>query len=726
MLGFATLALSAFLVVLLNPSIAGVGSYALGSSLEPALDGIRAMLRRLGGGAPFGIVALIGLVASFHTILYAQGRQVYSLSRAGYFPSGLSETHARYKTPHIAMIAGSLLGLGVMLVIWFVNGGGGPGETQLGDDIIGSVLLNMAVFGAMLSYIAQALSFIILRRKLPNIERPFQQPGRHSRRGGDHRHRAGDAVLPAAGPELLQGRDLGDRLVRGRYRLFRAGRAPQAHPVARGRVRARARQEGLTLQPIGSRGHPRLPQNKQHRCRSSVMASPAYSLDQLKADVKAGTIDTVLVAFPDMQGRLIGKRFQAEFFLEGAIDETHGCNYLLADDIDMEPVPGYDAASWEKGYGDFVMKPDPATLMKCTWLEGTALILADLVDHHHHEPIPHSPRAVLKRQLKRLEALRAYRRISPRSWSSTCSTRTSAPSTRRDTGTSRRRATTSRTTTSSRPPRKRGDARVAASNCTASGIPVENSKGEWGPGQEEINVRYAEALTMADRHVVIKNATKEIAYLQGKAVTFMSKWDFGLAGSSSHIHMSLAKGGKNQFVDAADPLGMSELMKQFLAGQLTYAGDITYFLAPYINSYKRFQAGTFAPTKAVWSIDNRTSGFRLCGENTKGIRVECRIGGADLNPYLAFAALIAAGLKGIEDKLVLEPVFEGDAYAGTKLREVHKTLRDATVALRNSKMLIEALGQDVIDHYVHTAEWEQFEYDRRVTDWELKRGFERS
>lgn len=451
----------------------------------------------------------------------------------------------------------------------------------------------------------------------------------------------------------------------------------------------------------------------------------AYSLDQLKADVAAGTIDTVLVAFPDMQGRLIGKRFQAEFFLEGAIDETHGCNYLLADDIDMEPVPGYAAASWDKGYGDFVMQPDLATLMKCTWLEGTALVIADLVDHHHREPIPHSPRAVLKSQLKRLEAMGLTANFASELefYLFDDDFRTIHEKGHRNLKAS---GYYSEDYNIFQTTKEEPMMRALRKQLTASGIPVENSKGEWGPGQEEINVRYAEALTMADRHVVIKNATKEIAYLQGKAVTFMSKWDFGLAGSSSHIHMSLARDGKNQFVDASDPLGMSDLMKQFMAGQLTYAGDITYFLAPYINSYKRFQAGTFAPTKAVWSPDNRTAGFRLCGENTRGIRVECRIGGADLNPYLAFAALIAAGLKGIEDKLTLEPVFQGDAYSGAKLREVHKTLRDATVALRNSKMLVEALGQDVIDHYVHTAEWEQFEYDRRVTDWELKRGFERS
>lgn len=455
------------------------------------------------------------------------------------------------------------------------------------------------------------------------------------------------------------------------------------------------------------------------------MAQAAYTLDQLKADVKAGTIDTVLVAFPDMQGRLIGKRFQAEFFLDGAIDETHGCDYLLANDIDMEPVPGYEAANWAKGYGDFVMKPDLTTLMKAAWLEGTAIILADLVDHHHHEPIPHSPRAILKAQLKRLEKLGLTANFASElefylfdesfrsAWDKGYRNLTTAGYYIQD-------YHIFQTT------KEEGVLRAMRRQLQASGIPVENSKGEWGPGQEELNVRYADALTMADRHVVMKNAMKEIAHNHGKAITFMAKWDFGLAGSSSHIHMSLAKAGKNAFIDSKDKLGMSDLMKHFMQGLLTYAGDITYFLAPFINSYKRFQAGTFAPTKAIWSSDNRTAGFRLCGENTKGVRVECRIGGADLNPYLAYAALIAAGLKGVEDKLPLEPAFTGDAYVGEKLREVHKTLRDAVAAMQNSSMLREAFGEPVIGHYVHTGNWEQFEYDRRVTDWELKRGFERS
>src|SRR6185312_594568 len=426
--------------------------------------------------------------------------------------------------------------------------------------------------------------------------------------------------------------------------------------------------------------------------RRGLTHMAAYSLDALRADVKAGTIDTVLCCFPDMQGRLIGKRFQAEFFLESAIEETHGCTYLLADDIDMEPVPGYAAASWSLGYGDFVFKPDVTTLMKASWLEGTAIILSDIVDHHDHDPLRHSPRAILKAQLDRLAAMgltanfaselefylfdEEYRSAFEKGYRNL-----------KTAGYYIEDYHIFQTT------KEEPVMRAIRRELTASGIPVENSKGEWGPGQEEINVKYADALTMADRHVVMKNAIKEIAHAQGKAVTFMAKWQYDLAGSSSHIHMSLAdKTGRNVFADPEGARGMSPMMQSFVAGQLAHAGEITYFLAPYINSYKRFQAGTFAPTKAIWSEDNRTAGFRLCGAGGKGIRIECRIGGADLNPYLAYAALIAAGLSGMEQKLTLEAPYTGDAYGGRRLREVPRTLRDALDALRKSKMLRAAMG----------------------------------
>ncbi|MEC9342514.1 MAG: glutamine synthetase family protein, partial [Pseudomonadota bacterium] len=269
--------------------------------------------------------------------------------------------------------------------------------------------------------------------------------------------------------------------------------------------------------------------------------------------------------------------------------------------------------------------------------------------------------------------------------------------------------------------------RPLRNHLVAAGVPVENSKGEAEAGQEELNIRYAPALDTADFHTIAKHATKEIAWQHGRAASFMPKWDHRRVGSSSHIHQSLAdRTGGNAFHDKSGELGMSELMRHYMAGLIAYASDYTFFLAPYVNSYKRFMKGTFAPTKVVWSIDNRTAGFRLCGGGTKGVRVECRIGGSDLNPYLALAAQLAAGMKGIEDKMELAPPTKGDIYESRRSSEIPRTLRDATQTLRKSRMLREAMGDDVVDHYTRAAEWEQEEFDRIVTDWEVARGFERS
>jgi glutamine synthetase len=449
------------------------------------------------------------------------------------------------------------------------------------------------------------------------------------------------------------------------------------------------------------------------------------SFDQLQKAVTEGEIDTVVAAFVDMQGRLIGKRFQAEYFLQSGHKETHGCDYLLANDIDMETVPGYAVANWEKGYGDFVMKPDISTLCRTPWLEGTALVLCDVLDHHHHD-LPHSPRGILKKQLARLDG-RKMRAFFASELEFYLFDETYETAREKRYGGLKTAGAYIQDYHILQTTKEEGVMRAIRKGLQGAGIPVENSKGEWGPGQEEVNVRYADALETADRHAILKNGVKEIAYGLGKAVTFMAKWDYGLAGSSSHVHASLwdKAGKKPLFYDPKAEYGMSALMRQFMAGQLKYAGDITWFLAPYVNSYKRFQVGTFAPTKAIWSRDNRTAGFRLCGEGSRAIRSECRIGGADLNPYLAFAALLAAGLAGIDEKLDLEPAFVGDAYHARGIREVPKTLREAIELLDKSEMLRAALGDDVVEHYLHTARWEQSEYDRRVTDWELKRGFER-
>lgn len=449
------------------------------------------------------------------------------------------------------------------------------------------------------------------------------------------------------------------------------------------------------------------------------------TLDQLSNLASAGEIDTVIMAMPDMQGRLVGKRMQAGYFLDTAVHETHACNYLLTVDTDMEPVPGYKAASWAQGYGDFVLKPDLGTLRRIPWLPGTALVLCDTLDHHG-EDVPHAPRAILKKQLKRLaKAKMAAMTASELEFYLFDETYETAHEKHYHglktanwyiedyhvLGTTK----------------EEGIMRAIRNGLESAGIPVENSKGEWGPGQEEINIRYAEALEMADRHTILKNGIKEIAHLHGKAITFMAKWNYAQAGSSCHIHVSLwdDKNKNALFHDAASKThGLSALGQQFLAGQLAHARELTYFLAPNINSYKRFVTGTFAPTNVVWSNDNRTAGFRLCGSG-KSLRIECRVGGADLNPYLAFSALIAAGLDGIDKKLVLEPEFTGDAYYGEGIPSLPKSLRDALTELEKSATLRAALGEDVVEHYLHTGRWEQFEYDRRVTDWEVMRGFER-
>jgi glutamine synthetase len=449
------------------------------------------------------------------------------------------------------------------------------------------------------------------------------------------------------------------------------------------------------------------------------------TLEQLTAAVDAGEIDTVVMAQIDMQGRLMGKRFHARHFLESGVRETHSCNYLLTVDMEMEPVPGYKSASWAQGYGDYTMKPDLSTLRRTPWAEGTALVLCDLRDHHGHADIPVSPRAILKRQLDRLDAM---------GLTAMCASELEFYLFRESFEEAEAKGWRGLTPVSAynedyhifQTAKEEGVMRAIRNGLYGAGIAVENSKGEAWAGQEEINVKYGPALTTADDHVITKNACKEIAWAQGKALTFMAKYDYAAAGSSCHVHQSLwTKDGDPAFLDPEAPHGMSEMMRRFLAGQLAHAAEFTLLLCPNINSYKRFQAGTFAPTRAVWSRDNRTAGYRICGEETKAIRVECRVGGADLNPYLAFAGLLAAGIAGIEGRYDLEAEFRGDAYAAKRAREIPKTLRDAAQAFRRSSMLKEALGADVVEHYAHAADWEQSEYDRRVTDWEIARGFER-
>ncbi len=450
------------------------------------------------------------------------------------------------------------------------------------------------------------------------------------------------------------------------------------------------------------------------------------TLEALKELVASAKIDTVITALPDMQGRLMGKRFHADFFLESAWEETHCCNYLLATDLEMYTVDGYSSTSWAAGYGDYVMKPDMTTLRLIPWLEGTAMVLCDLIDHHSHAPVAHSPRAILKHQIARLQAM---------GLASAVATELEFFVFRESFEELRDKSYRDMTTISPynedyhifQTTKEEGLMRQIRNGLQAAGVKVENTKGEADPGQAEINVHYSDALEMADNHCLVKNAVKEIAFLNNHAVTFLAKWSHDAAGSSSHIHQSLVStGGDPVFFDADAEYGMSELMRHYVAGLLKYASDNTFFLAPYINSYKRFVAGTFAPTKAIWSLDNRTAGYRVVGDGTRNVRVECRVGGSDLNPYLAIAAQIAAGIAGIEEKLELEKEFKGDAYQARKAREIPATLAQATLALKKSTMLRDAMGADVVDHYVRAAQWEQEDFDSKVTEYEVNRGFERA
>jgi len=441
------------------------------------------------------------------------------------------------------------------------------------------------------------------------------------------------------------------------------------------------------------------------------------SFDELCAEVESGAIDTVVVAFTDMQGRLLGKRLHGEFFVE-ELDAGHaveGCNYLLALEMEMDPVPGYGIASWERGYGDFALTPDLATLRRIPWLEATALVLCD-VAWHDGSPVAPSPRQVLRAQVERAESLgftpmlgseleffllresyaeaqeRHYRGLTP-----------SVPYIL--------------------------DYHVLASSydepfirqirngMQGAGMKVETSKGEAWPGQHEINFRYADALTTADNHVIYKNGAKEIAHLNGCSITFMAKPDHSWIGSSCHIHSSLWREGESAFA------GETAEFEGWLAGQIACSAELAVFLAPNVNSYKRFAAGSWAPTTLAWGRDNRTCGFRIVGHGS-ALRTETRIPGADANPYLAFTAVIAAGLHGIEQGLELPPPLEGNAYESDAERFPH-SLREATAALETGTMARGAFGDEVVDHYLNYARTEQARFDQVVTCYERERFFER-
>jgi glutamine synthetase len=452
------------------------------------------------------------------------------------------------------------------------------------------------------------------------------------------------------------------------------------------------------------------------------------TLGELKRAVESDEIETVLAVFPDYYGRLMGKRITGRFFLAKiAQDGMHVCDYLLACDMEMDPVPGYRFASWQTGYGDLHCVPDLSSLRRAAWLPRTALVICDVFGTREHGPAEVSPRRMLQRQAQRAreagftvmggselelyvfdetyESARQKHYHDLRPMGSYIEDYHIFQGTKEDA--------------------LIGEIRRAVD---ASGVPVEFSKGEWGPGQQEINLEFSEVLVQADRNVVYKHAAKEIAFAQGKALTFMAKWDETLAGSSMHVHLSLwDEGGKRPAFPGEARLGpvqASDTFRHFLGGWMHHARSLAGFYAPYVSSYKRFQAKSFAPTAIAWSYDNRTAGFRVVGEGPS-LRIECRVPGADANPYIVYAATIAAGLDGIQRRIEPPPIFEGDLYQARELPRVPSTLREAIGELERSELWPEALGADVVEHYLHFLRTEQRKFDEVVTCWERARFFER-
>ena len=457
------------------------------------------------------------------------------------------------------------------------------------------------------------------------------------------------------------------------------------------------------------------------------------NIQTLRSRIQRGDIDTVIVAFPDVTGRLAGKRFVGNVFLDCiARQGTHGCNYLLTVNIEMEPQSGFRLANWETGFGDFKLMPDLQTLRALPWLPGTALVVCDFC-REDGIPVAEAPRSVLRHQLENLRRQRLSCSIAselefflfhtsyPEAFASGYRGLVPSSDYRIDYDTLQ-------------PARDEGLFRAIRNQMGAARVPIESSKGEWGRGQHEINFIHTTPLDMADLHTVFKQGVKEIAAQQDRSVTFMAKPSMEEPGNSCHIHASLwadrasssrrkTDAAVNLFWDPRKSCG-SKLFRQFLGGLLKYSRELCYFFAPTINAYKRFQPGSWAPTKLAWAHDNRTVGFRVVG-HANSFRIENRMPGADANPYLAFAATLAAGMAGIEEELDCGESYEGNAYADESLPALPHSLRDAAELLHTSKLARRAFGSDVIDFYLHTARLEVQAFGNSVTDWEMKRYFER-
>ena len=454
-------------------------------------------------------------------------------------------------------------------------------------------------------------------------------------------------------------------------------------------------------------------------------------LAELEAMVRDGRIDTIVVALTDMQGRLVGKRVQGEAFLNGVIDHgAHFCTYLLGTDMEMNTPDGFALMNWETGYGDWIASPIWDSLRVLPWLEKTALVLADTIDEETHAEIPVSPRTILKRQVARATALGITVKAGSEfeyyvlkdSWEHLSETGWGIP---------KRFGYYNEDYHLLQATKAEPLHRLLRNQMTAARIPIEYSKGEAAPGQHEVNIRYDHVLESADRSVLFKHGAKEIAYLNGWGLTFMAKPDHSWTGSSGHLHMSVwSADGSTPLMAARDgepagPYGLSTVGQRFMAGMMTLSRELAVFIAPTINSYKRYAALSWAPVNVVWGRDNRTTGFRLVGHGP-ALHVEDRFPGGDMNAYLTYAAMVGAGLYGIEHELDLVPEYKGNGYVATGVPRMPRAMYEAIWELERSSAAVEIFGQDVVDHYLNAARVEQAAYDAVVHDWERERYLERS
>jgi len=453
------------------------------------------------------------------------------------------------------------------------------------------------------------------------------------------------------------------------------------------------------------------------------------SREQLIERVATGDIHTVLAVFPDFYGRLMGKRIPGRFFIDNVMaDGFHACDYLLACDMEMDAVPGYSFANWELGYGDMHAVPDFNTLRTAAWAPGNALVLCDLHDSHTHALIDVSPRGMLKNQLARARAMgfSAMGGSEYELYLFADSYADAKAKNHHDLKPIGDYNEDYHILQGSREEHIMGRLRAVLEN---SGVPVESSKGEAGLGQQELNLRFSEVLEQADRNILYKHAAKEVATQQGQSVTFMAKWDEKHTGSSAHLHLSLWNVSDNSPAFAGDtqlgPVRGSDTFRWFLGGWMKHAYELSVCWAPYPASYKRFQSRSWAPTALAWSYDNRTAGFRVVGSG-KSLRIECRLPGADANPYVAYAAALAAGLDGIENRIEPPGIFEGDIYAARNLPQVPSSSYEAIRAFEQSEFARRALGVAVYEHYLHFVRTEQRCFDAVVTSWERARYFERA